>query len=255
VVINLAALLREAGRDIRSEAVMAYGVGSIGLGALRLMLDVMPHPAELQLCDPFRDAEFFDGLEATLRREHGFRGSIRIVRGGDPIEAGVIVGATNVGDVLDVDRLPPDTLIVDDSAPHCLNAEAALARFAARRDILFTEGGFVCARDVMPRIAYVPPALTAVLPADIPQQLYAMLSPRDITACILSALFSARRPDLPPTVGLVDADAARLHWHALQEAGFAASVPNYEGVLLDPEGIATFRARKPQHAPPTCEPA
>ena len=53
-------------RTIDNEAVMFYGVGSIGLGALRLMLDVMPHPAELLLCDPFRDASYFVELEAEI---------------------------------------------------------------------------------------------------------------------------------------------------------------------------------------------
>ena len=61
VVLNLAALLGEAGRGIEDETVMFYGIGSIGLGALRLMLDVLPHPAELHLCDPFRRCSLLRG--------------------------------------------------------------------------------------------------------------------------------------------------------------------------------------------------
>ena len=61
---------------------MFYGIGSIGLGALRLMLDVLPHPAELRLCDPFRSAQYFTELEQTLRREHGYQGIVRVVGSG-----------------------------------------------------------------------------------------------------------------------------------------------------------------------------
>ncbi len=124
VVLNLEGLLREADREIENETVMYYGIGSIGLSALQLMLDVLPHPAELRLCDPYRSAEFFAELETTLRREHGYAGEIRVVETGadrddEFYDASVIVGATNVENVIYVGRLAHGTLIVDDSWPHC----------------------------------------------------------------------------------------------------------------------------------------
>ena len=45
----------------------------------------------------------------------------------DVYEASFVVGATNAPDILDVDRLQPGTLIVDDSAPHCFRSDKALA--------------------------------------------------------------------------------------------------------------------------------
>ena len=250
VILNLQALLREANRELAAETVLFYGVGSIGLGALRLMLEVMPHPAELHLCDPFRSAAFFAELESTLRGEHRYEGAIRIVRpeGGDGLaerffDASLIVGATNVPNVLDVRRLGPGTLIVDDSAPHCLNASAAFARLAESKDILFTEGGFLRSRAPMPRLVHVAPSIALGLPTELPQLLFSMLNPSNITACILSALLSARRPELPPTIGRIPATAARQHWAALAELGWRAAELNYEGALLGPELIADFRAR------------
>ena len=244
VILNLAALLREAGRDLENETVMFYGIGSIGLGALRLMLDVLPHPAELRLCDPFRSTEFFNELEDTLRRDHGYEGTLGVV---DSVtgfyDASVIVGATNVQNVMEVTRLAPGTLIVDDSAPHCLNGPEALARFTEKQDILCTEGGFIRSNLPMPRIAHIPPSIAAGLPTELPQLFLSFLTPHDITSCILSALLSAQKPDLTPTIGPIAPAAARQHWAALAELGFSAAAVNYEGTPLSAEGIAAFRKR------------
>ncbi len=245
VILNLEGLLRHAGRRLADETVMIYGVGSIGLGALRLMLDVLPHPAELRLSDPYRSASFFAELKKTLRREHGYEGGIRVGRPGadGPLDASVIVGATNVEDVIDVARLAPGALVVDDSWPHCMNGPAALARFAESKDLLCTEGGFVRAGAPMRRIVHMPPSMAASLPAELPQLLFSSLNPHDITACVLSALLSVRRPELAPTIGLVAPAAAREHWAALADAGFSAADLSYEGTPLAPDAVAIFRGR------------
>jgi hypothetical protein len=246
VVLNLEALLRTADRAMEDEIVMFYGIGSIGLGALRLMLDVLQHPAELRLCDPYRSAESFDDLERTLRREHGFEGEIRIVRPEqetDLYDASVIVGATNVENVIEVTRLAPGTLVVDDSWPHCLNGPAALDRLTVQRDILITEGGFVRSPAPMSRITRIPAALAGIVPADLPNLLFSSLNAHDITACVLSAVLTAHRPELAPTIGLVDLETTRQHWEILHELGFAAADPSYEGVALDRDDIEAFRER------------
>jgi predicted amino acid dehydrogenase/acyl carrier protein len=245
VVLNLAALLNEAGREMKEETVMFYGIGSIGLGALRLMLEVLPHPAELRLCDPFRSADFFTQLETTLRGEHRFEGPVRVLGANfrECYDATVIVGATNTANVLDVDRLAPGTLMVDDSAPHCLNGPAVLARFRREHDILCTEGGFVRSGKPMPRITHVPESVGQILPAQLPELFLSFLTPHDITACILSALLSARFPELSPTIGLAPPGASRSHWNILPELGFGASELNYEGTPLDARDIAAFRRR------------
>lgn len=249
VILNLESLLEEADRDLEDESVLIYGVGSIGLGALRLMLEVLPHPGEILLCDPYRDRRFFDDLAQALRSHHRYRGAIRVVESSEAgpasefYDGSVIVGATNAANLLDVERLSAGTLIVDDSAPHCLNGPAALRRFMETQDILCTEGGFVRASVPMPRIAHVPPTVASDLPAELPQLLFAMLNPQDITACVLSALLSASRSDLPPTLGLVDPAMARRHWDALRELNFAAAGLNYEGTPLPRELVENFRDR------------
>jgi hypothetical protein len=248
VVLNLVELLRAGGRSLPEETVMFYGVGSIGLGALRLALDVLPHPPALRLFDPFRGAPYFKELKMRLRRDHGYRGDIGVVHPEQlgrqkHYDASVIVGATNRENTLDVDRLAPGTLVVDDSSPHCLNGLAAFERLARSKDILFTEGGFVRAAQPMPRIAHVPPTVASTMPAAVPQLFFSMLRAEDITGCILSALLAAGRPDLPPTLGPISSDAALTHWRALSQLGYAAARLNYEGKYLTPADIHGFRQR------------
>ena len=246
VILNLEELVRVAGRALPEETVMFYGLGSIGLGALELMLDVLPHPAALRLCDPYRSIKFFAELEETLRGVHGYAGEIEVVRPGaetESYDATVIVGATNVENVIEISRLAPGTLVVDDSWPHCLNGPAALARFNSEQDILLTEGGFVRSATQMLRTAHLPAALADALPGELPNLLFSSLNPNDLTACILSALISAHRPELGPTVGLVNLATIRQHWAALPELGFAAAELSYEGTALAPEKVRAFRAR------------
>jgi hypothetical protein len=238
-------LLREAGRTLEDETVMFYGVGSIGLGALELMLDVLPHPAELRLYDPYRSEQFFAELQEKLQRGHRYEGIIRIVRerygAADDFHAvSTIVGATNVENVIDVTKLAPGTLIVDDSWPHCMNSRDAFARFTQAADILYTEGGFVRGSAPIARTTYLPPAIATSLPAEL-QQLFSGLNPNSITACILSALLSARVPELHPTIGLIAPATARQHWAALAELGFGAAELSYEGLALNPASVAAFR--------------
>src|SRR5262249_2157335 len=125
------------------------GLGSIGTSVTRLAARAMPSPAELILCDVYANRE---QLEDARREVLGMLDgcSVRIAesRGGGPDEiydASLIVGATHVPDVLDVSRLAPGTLLVDDSAPHCFSPQAAIKRFEQSGDIVFTEAGVVLA--------------------------------------------------------------------------------------------------------------
>src|SRR5262249_35420485 len=51
VVMAIERILAESRRRLSAERVGFLGIGSIGLTSLRLMLEVMPHPREILLCD------------------------------------------------------------------------------------------------------------------------------------------------------------------------------------------------------------
>jgi predicted amino acid dehydrogenase len=85
IVVNLAGLLRAAGRDLEDESVAVLGLGSIGRASLRAALSVLPHPRRLVLCEvPSRIEEtrtFAAGLAAaaiaTTSRSWRVRGIFR----------------------------------------------------------------------------------------------------------------------------------------------------------------------------------
>jgi len=99
------------------------------------------------LCDLSARRGALEALAERLRRELGFQGPIQVVEmdrtPGEVYEASLILSATSVANVLDEDRLRPGTLLVDDSAAHCLDPRQAIRRLQEHRDVLFTEAGAI----------------------------------------------------------------------------------------------------------------
>lgn len=143
VVLNVEQILRDAGRALAHERLLCLGLGSIGLSSLRLLLQVAPHPHTIMLCDLAAKVPQLQAIGTELVEQYGFQGDVQII----PVQqtlppavytASLIIGATNVPDVLDVDRLQPGTLLVDNSGPHCFDAQRAIARFERQHDLLLT---------------------------------------------------------------------------------------------------------------------
>jgi hypothetical protein len=65
----------------------------------------------------------------------------------------------------------------------------------------------------------------------------------EITGCILSALLSVARPDLPPQLGPVGLEACRAHLQALRSLGFGAAAIGAGLVAPTAAEIAAFRQR------------
>jgi predicted amino acid dehydrogenase len=225
VVLALQAALDLAGADLRDEEVAYLGLGSIGAAALRLAMNVLPPPRAVLLCDLYSSRERLSALAAEIegltRVEVVFAGEQGVP---DRVyDARVIVGATNVPSVLDVDRLAPGTIVVDDSAPHCFDTERMLARVERTGDVLAHEGGLVRSRTPIAHSLFLPDGIRARA-RDIVEGLLSQqaLAHDQIMGCVLSSALSASSPDLPRTIGAVDAAAAEAHFRALQSGGFGA---------------------------------
>src|SRR5262249_53125217 len=161
VVLAVRRIVTEAGRDLARERVGFVGLGSVGAARLRTLLRCLPHPAEIRLCDVYSRREALLGLRRELTEDLGYRGPVHVLeaRGTVPpglYESSLLVGATNVPDILDVDRLAPGTLLVDDSSPHCFRLDRAVRRLRERQDLLFTEGGLLRAPQPLRQVLYVP---------------------------------------------------------------------------------------------------
>jgi hypothetical protein len=157
----------------------------------------------------------------------------------------LIIGATNVPDVLDISRLKPGTMIVDDSGPHCFKPEQAIRRFEEQGDVLFTEGGVLKSPHPMSELRYVPPTAQLAHLSELEVVLSKGLryNPRTITGCVFSSLLSARFKELEPTVGLVDVETCLQHYQKLQQLGFQAADLHCQTYVLADEAIRNFRRR------------
>ncbi len=246
MVFMIDKLLHEGGRHLAQERVGFLGLGSIGRTALDLMLNVLPHPDEILLCDVYAKRQALETLAETLRENTGFQGRLRVAPAGADVpaafyEATLIVGATNVPDILDVARLRPGTLVVDDSAPHCFNAERAVQRFEQHRDLLFTEGGIVRSPHPFHEVRYVPRAIEQHMEVSQFDTLFARHDPHEIMGCTLSSLLSSRLEQLRPTIGFVDSQTSQQYYGMLKRLGIEAARLQCDNYVLDDEARRAFR--------------
>jgi amino acid adenylation domain-containing protein len=247
VVLAVRRALEEGGRALAGEHVGLIGLGSVGVATLRLLLSCLPHPARLSLCDVYSKQESLESLRRELNDELGYDGEVRMLASRHEVpdelyEATLIVGATNVAEILDVSRLAPGTIVVDDSAPHAFRPDEAIRRFNEQGDILVTEGGVLLAPAPFPLRVYAPDELERSLKNGL-AWLVARSNPHFITGCELSGLLSARFPRLAPTIGLIDRQAALDHYEMLGVLGFESANLHLNDSLLDARIIGRFRAR------------
>jgi hypothetical protein len=247
VVLAVRRALDEAGRSLAYEHVGFIGLGSVGLATLRLLLTCLPHPARLSLCDVYAKLESLESLRRELVDDLGYRGEVRLLASRPEVpdelyESSVIVGATNVADILDIDRVRPGSIVVDDSAPHAFDSERALGRFRERGDILVTEGGVLLAPEPLPLRVFVPEGLEPWLESGL-VSFIARSNPWHITGCVLSGLLSAKFAQLAPTVGLIDLQIALDHYAKLIALGFKAAGLHLDDVPLEARIIQDFRSR------------
>jgi amino acid adenylation domain-containing protein len=247
VVLAIRKIIEESGRDLRDERAAFLGLGSVGATALRLMLQCLPHPKEIALCDVYSKLGALEALAHKLKHTWNYRGAIRILEAqthapSQIYASSLIVGATNVSNILDVERLQPGTLLVDDSAPHCFDPAQVIARFEERGDILFTEGGVLRSPTPISATKYLPQAVAAHMGATHLER-FAQHDPWHIMGCVFSGLLSMCYPELTPTIGLIDPHMASRHYAQLNQLGFQAARLHCEHYMLPETAIGAFRQR------------
>jgi amino acid adenylation domain-containing protein len=243
VILAIEKLTRLAGRDLQYERVGFLGVGSIGETSLRLMLRCFPHPPELILCDVYGKLDA--GRLTELLQGQEFRGSVRLLESRPEVpasfyDATLIVGATNVPELLDVNRLQPGTLIVDDSGPHCFRVAEAVDRLESRGDILITEGGVLRSPTPVTMLRHLPTAREEVMPPKLCRRLRTH-EPNQITGCILASLLTARFEEIRPILGLPTTEDGLANYRRLTQLGFEAADPHCEEYVISEERVRLFR--------------
>jgi hypothetical protein len=248
VVHNLQNMLDLAGRALADEAFAVVGLGSIGQSCLRLMLEVLPHPRHLVLCDLFAKQDVLDSFAEAVRREHGYRGTLRIVRTQGKVpdevyEARAMLAAVSVPDVLDVTRFRPGTILADDSYPPAVNLASAVRRAEEHGDFLFSNVGMLRLPSPIRETVTIPTGAEAVLEkfgvAAFRDEV--VRDPYELTACVLSSLLTGRHEGFEPTLGLAGVLDLVSHYRSLEALGITAAGLQCETYFVSPELIDRFR--------------
>lgn len=227
VVKTVGAALAATGRRLDELSLAVVGCGSIGVSSLRLLLATgLCPPARLLLCDLPGSTARLERLAAELSSGHPGM-PVEVVESGQTLptaayEADVMVtavsGATRL---LDVGRLRPGTIVVDDSFPHCFDTASALDRMSREQDVLVVGGGLLALDRTETRLSEDLPAVAsagfALRPPGIEDTLASCRLESLLHAHLRSSGRSAR--ELPLTHGLVDLPGALAHWAAVEAAG------------------------------------
>ncbi|MGJ3562184.1 hypothetical protein ACR6C2_44465 [Streptomyces sp. INA 01156] len=225
VVRTVHAALEATGRDLSDLDVAFAGLGSIGASSLELLLSLAARPPRrLLLCDVRGSGPRLAALGRRLQ-ERGLAGaggvevaeSERVlpdaVHGADLLVTAVS-GATAV---LDVGRLRPGAIVVDDSFPHCFDTERALTRMREHEDVLVLGGGLLHVGRTDRQVAEDLPALAAA------GYLAQPWIEGTLASCRAESLLHAAGQELPLVHGLVDAGVSLAYWEAVERAGVSAA--------------------------------
>ena len=258
VIHNLQNMLDLAGRSLADEAFAVLGLGSIGQSCLRLMLEVLPHPRHLVLCDLFAKQDVLESLAETARREHGYQGTLSIVRTQSDVpdevyETRTILAAVNVPEVLDVARLRPGTILADDSYPPAVNLAGAVRRAEEQGDFLFSNVGMLRLPSPIRETVTIPTGSEAFLEkfgvAAFREEV--ARDPYELTACVLSSLLTGRHEGFEPTLGLARVLDLVSHYRSLEALGITAAGLQCETYFVAPTLVDRFRTYQDKSA--ACE--
>jgi hypothetical protein len=232
---------------LAEETVAFLGLGSIGTATLRLMLRCLPQPKRILLCDVYGKVTSLQELSEEIAREASYDGAVEIVPSSHQLprriyDATLIVGATNVPDLLRMESIKPGTLIVDDSAPHCFKPKEIIQRFQNSRDVLFSAGGAVQPVAPVRRIRYLPRHVEQMMVPGAARAI-SKRDPRRLAGCAFSGLLLSRYPGLPASIGLVESASSIQYYNLLSQLGHHAAELHCDDYLLAENLISAFRKR------------
>ncbi|WP_322768338.1 non-ribosomal peptide synthetase [Frankia sp. Cr1] len=260
VLLNVENMLGMTGRSMENEVLGILGVGSVGKASMHLLMTCLPHPRKLILCDPYAATSDSPrgpaaGLPSRLRKAAdevreliGYKGEIQIIGGTSTLpeefyEATVISADTNAPDIIDVAKLRPGVMLVDDSIPPCYDRDVAMARILAKADLLFGQGDVIECATPMQKIFGWPPLMYDLageegvdwFAANTPDA----FSTTQITSSVLSNVLVAQE-GIGPVTGPSQPERAIRHLEVLRANGYVGGPPQCDGVMIPKESIARF---------------
>jgi predicted amino acid dehydrogenase len=230
---------RETGREVSGARLVVVGVGGIG-AAVAAMLGADHRPALLTLVDRPEAAERLERLARSLRAEHGLAVAVELTTTDGALAAesaaydcDLLVSAVSTPQVVDVRRVAPGTILVDDSQPWCWSREDAWRRWVDEGDILPCEAGLVDCTAIGYRSHF---------PFDFADE--GPEGSRVSWSCLAEGMLLARGPDLDATVGEPDVATVSRFRDAFVAQGLEHAALQCGAHLLDPDRFRRVTTRR-----------
>jgi predicted amino acid dehydrogenase len=234
----------ELGLDPRRSRMAVLGAGSVGAAFGRLLTLEQParRPGQVVLIDKPERARRLDALAAELASA-GIDTRIEVTDRHGQLsaatacyDAGFLISAVSTPDVIDIERVAPRTVLVDDSQPNCWSREAAWRRVVRDADIAPCEAGLVDASSIN-YWSYFPFQFAATDPdAGTPVA----------WCCLAEGLVIGLDPTMPPTVGEPDLMGLARYMTAFDRFGLQVAELQCGSHFLPVERLRAEFNRKPQ---------
>lgn len=214
--------LRELGIDPSHHEMAILGLGSIGRAFAELLVGDQVHPKRVHLVEVPNRAAYVEKLAAELRGRTSAEVSVELTDASGQLAAGstcyssrLVISAVSTPYVIDIDRVAPGTVLIDDSQPYCWSREAAWARCSAQLDIAPCEAGLVDCRSLGYRSHF---------PFDFAD--HGAEGSTTSWSCLAEGLLRGIDPALPETVGEPTLDTLARYRAAFEKWGL--SVPRLQ---------------------------
>lgn len=224
VVMNVRRALSQTGTSFTGHTVAMVGLGSIGRASARLAVDVLGSPQRLTLVE---SPGGLDRAERTAKElaEAGCTTHLACLESApnalpDPVyDASLVIGAASTTGLLDIGRLAPGTIVVDDSAPHIFDVPQAVARHEAG-DIYATEGGTLHWPAPLSELRWRPtdPALASLIGT-----LRSYRRGSSVMGCLVAGVLRTTDTGPAPVIGQPASDHLRYTYDALTDQGFTGT--------------------------------
>lgn len=192
------------------------GLGSIGTAFAQLLVRQARQPRSLVLVERPSRADSVAELRDRLRAETNLDISIELTGSDGQLvpnsacyDSTYVISAVSTPYVIDVNRLAPRTVLVDDSQPYCWDRDAAWERCRTANDLVPCEAGLVDCASIGYRSHF---------PFDFAD--HDQSGSRISWSCLAEGLLRALEPDLPSTIGAPTVETLREYDRAFEAHGF-----------------------------------
>jgi hypothetical protein len=249
VVKSIQGILEQSKRQFTQERLLWIGANPMSISALRLSLKQFGHPEKLLLCCRLKSITNLDGIKQLLIND-GYTGEIKLLRSMDTLPDEVyassfIVCVTSWQNAIDVNRLMPQTLLVDYSFPSAFKLDDAKNRLERSSDVLFTSGAKLKVSQPIQETIYLPSEVGSLVidAATAGLQSSSGTVFDEIEGCNIACLLPLMYEDIQATLGTWRHEEVEAHYALFDRLGFQPARLQYGDYIIPQALINRFNAK------------